>query len=484
MSNLSCEDLIAMGRAIPTPFHMTVAGEESREDIRVQRVLRLVPGKRLVCLANWRDSTVIMKLFFAPRHWKRHIGNDIRGIDLLEEHHIPTPGLLHRTTTADQQGGLLLTEFLRQGATLGELFDQAVNDIERQRLGKLVIETIANCHSAGFWQADIHLDNFMVAGDRVYLLDGGDIRKPEAKLRRKTVLKNLALFFAQFPVSTDAAIPLLAEHYSRHGVALSAEERQHLPCLVKAARIERLARYEKKLFRSTTAHNCISKKNRHIVYDRSIESAELNEFIDDPDSFFEETRLLKDGNSSTVAVITIGPREFVAKRYNVKGFRHGLKRALQPSRAHHSWRNAAILAMLGIPTPHPCLYMEQRLYRFRKTAYFLCEKIDGDDVLTRINSPDSALIDADKLVSAFKSLLDVFADYQISHGDMKASNFIFKNDKLFVLDLDAMKRHRFSALFRRAHRRDRVRLMRNWQGKWIESHFQHLGEEVNSPPAG
>ena len=123
---------------------------------------------------------------------------------------------------------MLLINYLHQGANLGELFEVAASDDERLRISKLAIEAMAGCHTAGLWQADIHLNNFMVAGGRVYVLDGGDIRSGDARLERKIVLNNLALYFAQFPVSMDIRIPELLKHYSNHGAAISADEQHHL----------------------------------------------------------------------------------------------------------------------------------------------------------------------------------------------------------------------------------------------------------------
>jgi RIO-like serine/threonine protein kinase len=50
----------------------------------------------------------------------------------------------------------------------------------------------------------------------------------------------------------------------------------------------------------------------------------------------------------------------------------------------------------------------------------------------------------------------------ISHGDFKAANFIVSGDKLFVIDLDGMRKHSFRWRFRKAFKRDCERLMKNW----------------------
>jgi hypothetical protein len=65
-------------------------------------------------------------------------------------------------------------------------------------------------------------------------------------------------------------------------------------------------------------------------------------------------------------------------------------------------------------------------------------------------------------VDAVVELLRLLAGALTSHGDFKATNFVLSDDKLFILDLDAMREHRFKWRFRRAFKRDLERLMQNW----------------------
>ena len=80
-------------------------------------------------------------------------------------------------------------------------------------------------------------------------------------------------------------------------------------------------------------------------------------------------------------------------------------------------------------------------------------------------------VDIDSLVKAFQELFDALNDYQISHGDMKATNFIFNDQKLYVLDLDAMQRHKLKSKFIDAQAKDMSRFQRNWQDGKLEPIF-------------
>ena len=87
------------------------------------------------------------------------------------------------------------------------------------------------------------------------------------------------------------------------------------------------------------------------------------DLLADPEGYLKarEVRTLKDGNSSTVMVVRVNDRPVVVKRYNIKGRRHGLARALRATRAARAWRNAHALLFDGVPTARPLAMLEKRL---------------------------------------------------------------------------------------------------------------------------
>ena len=76
-------------------------------------------------------------------------------------------------------------------------------------------------------------------------------------------------------------------------------------------------------------------------------------------------------------------------------------------------------------------------------------------------------------------LFDILWGSHVTHGDMKATNFIVTDEQLQVIDLDAVRWHGAEKSFLKAFRRDLQRFMDNWQGNtW--SHFaQLLGPTAN-----
>ena len=107
--------------------------------------------------------------------------------------------------------------------------------------------------------------------------------------------------------------------------------------------------------------------------------------------------------------------------------------------------------------------LEERFGPLRGRAWYLSEFVAGDDAGTLCgqNTLDQAGIEAAGL--QVTGLLAQLAHSGISHGDMKATNFILAEQGAVVIDLDAMQEHVVPSGFRRAHHRDLTRFMRNWE---------------------
>ena len=481
MNTFTCANLISMGRHIPTPFHVSISKDQQQIDLRIESILRIVPGKRIVGLSQWQNKQVIVKLFYQSGYWKRNLLADINGVNLLSHSRIPTPNILHQATLTDNQGGVLLIEYLDDGVSLLSLLDETSGEADRCKLLEMAVECIANCHKSGILQKDMHLDNFMFSNGRVYLLDGGDISGAGKGLKPDAKLGNLAMFFAQFPVIMDHDVGALLRHYLEQGVDISADLVADFNLCLKQARNHRLARYERKLFRSTTANRCEQTSTKFLVYDRNMHSNEFGLFVKNPDSFIERGKILKNGNSATVAEVSIAGRAYVLKRYNIKKFAHGLRSLFKSGRAYNSWRNALVLEMLGIATPHPYVFMEHRvLWIFRRRSYFLCERIEADHLTTDFASEAMDKIGSDELLAAFQQLFEIMHDYKISHGDMKATNFIYTSKLLYVLDLDSMQRHKTALRFRSRFAKDLARFRKNWIGTRLDAPVEQLIEKMEA----
>jgi serine/threonine-protein kinase RIO1 len=183
----------------------------------------------------------------------------------------------------------------------------------------------------------------------------------------------------------------------------------------------------------------------------------MERFADDPQALFAGplAEVLKAGNSATVIRAPIGERTYVVKRYNVKSLGHAARRALTPTpRYRVSWRNGHRLAFLRLPTARPVALVECRTGLVATVAYLVMEDLGPGavDLGVRVAEHGATPALAEKVATLFRGI----ADAELVHGDTKASNFVVDDEKIYLIDLDAMVEGR------RGLAADVARFLANW----------------------
>jgi serine/threonine protein kinase len=170
---------------------------------------------------------------------------------------------------------------------------------------------------------------------------------------------------------------------------------------------------------------------------------------------------LKDDRTTTVQRISRGDDQFILKRYNARNLWHRFKRAFRRSRASRCWDMSECFRRAGLSVAEPICMLEKRFGPICQDAYFITRFIPGEellDLLPALNNQQQRQI-AREIENAFS----IMRDYQLSHGDLKATNLLWYNEKIFFVDLDAAKRHNNHRNWQRAHRKDRKRFLKNWR---------------------
>lgn len=431
--------------------------------LHVEHWLRVLPGQRYVCRANWNGRLVLAKLMVGSKA-EKNFARERVGAALLADQHLPTPVLLSSGWAAGQ-GGWLLFDFLEGSQSLWETWraveaETPLSDGQQSVLGN-ALTLIAGMHLRGLWQDDLHLDNFLTADGVLHVVDGGGVKaqEPGKPLSRDLVLKNLGVFFAQLPSVLEPFLEEILVYYllanNSHALPLEA-----LLDETRARRRWRLDDYLKK-----TVRDC-SLFQAHIgpfgaMVARREEADLLRALVPDPDHLIESGQLYKNGGSATVARVELDEQPVLIKRYNIKGPLHWLKRFWRPSRAWHSWVEGNRLNFLGIPTPRPLAMREQRWLWMRGRAWLITELLTGNDIIARFQShldgapPESELLALDRLFAAL-------IRERVSHGDLKGHNIFWEKGRWMLIDLDSVQQHRSDASFARAYARDRARFLRNW----------------------
>lgn len=465
--------LRAAGRTPPLPATLALVDGRTLE---LERALRVLPGKRLVAQAQLDDECVLAKLFIADGA-ERHLRREREGIAALEVAAIPTP---ERVAEVALTGGgwLLATRFLTDAKSLDEAWRHAPHAPgEATALAVLApaLALLARMHHAGLAQRDLHLGNFLDCEGRLFVIDGDSVESHPAPLAPEHARANLAILLAQLPPAWDARLDALLEPY----VAAGGPPPPH-PALLTDIRAVRQRRLDDILAKSV--RDCtLFAVERNLSRFRSVvrdEAAALAPLLAAPDAFIAAGHLLKNGNSATVAQVELDGRALVVKRYNLKSAAHAASRLLRPSRAWHAWRAAHRLRFIGVGTPRPLAMIEARIGPLRRRAWLVSEHSSGralGEVLDPEQPPPAPIADA--LLTTFGSLREAL----ITHGDLKASNLLWQDDSLMLIDLDATTVHHSHAAFTRAWRRDRARLLRNWAPDsvlhhWLEHHLPAAAE--------
>ena len=461
---VSVAALVQMGRR-PGPFVLALDGQAGPAALlESHEVVRAIPGRRLVCRGAWQGKDVFIKLYLdGDRYWQE----ECRGLQALAAKGIAAPAVLHAGTADRGALHIIVLQAIQPARTLEAVLSQAHEETARIALLQRAVICIAGHHCAGLEQRDIHLNNFLLAGEQLYTLDGGGIHASgDAELSVTQSRDNLALFFAELYPDDDALVDRVLPAYlqrrswGRDDFPLATLRRR-----IKHFRDRRLRRFLKKVFRDCSAFICERSWRTFKVYDRAIASTGMVEFLADPDASLQhaDAQYLKQGNTCTLWVTRVDGRQLVVKRYNIKSLRHRLGRAVRKTRAAVSWRNAHRLWMYGILTARPVALLEERWGPLRGRAWYISEFVAGDDAGTLCTATlrDQAGIEA--AGQQVTGLLAQLALSSLSHGDMKATNFILSEQGAVVIDLDAMRRHVAPESFRRAQRRDLARFMRNWE---------------------
>jgi len=448
------------GRQPPLPLMIDMDGAGQ---VLVEQWLRVLPGQRYVGRAQWNGRTVLAKLMVGG-HAQRHYAREREGAALLTTQNLPTAAVLAEGWQADE-GGWLLFAFLDDAQSLWNAWrdcehEAPLSEAQAELLGA-ALTLIAQMHSRGLWQDDLHLDNLLMHGGVLHVVDGGGVRAetPGQPLSRERVMANLGVFFAQLPAEIEPFIEELLVHYllanGAHALPLEALLRE-----VHRVREWRLRDYLKKAARDCSLFSArVGAFGARVL--RRDESPGLLPVLDDPDAFISRGSLYKTGGAATVARAELNGRALLIKRYNIKGPLHWLKRFWRPSRAWHSWIEGNRLDFLGIATPRLLAVVEPRWLWLRGPAWLVTELLGGDDIIARwqpyLNDrpPETELVALDRLFAALRR-------ERISHGDLKGHNLFWDRGRWSLIDLDAVQQHPSDASFARAYARDRARFLRNW----------------------
>ena len=452
-----------------------------------QRLLRLIPGKRMVCAALWGTKRVVVKLFLDPRKAERHWQRELNGVKALKAAGIATPELLVADHLFAGSLPIIIFAELQSASTLVDLWFATPEVQVRRELLKTAIEAIAVHHRAGLLQSDIHWSNFLFSDDQFFTIDGDAVDSAGlgVALGREKSRANIALFLAESYPGIDQQLDFLWQCYCQsRSWSVESGDVEQLQYQIRGHRREKVDKYVVKSLRNCSAFAAQSENHFFRLIDRHYLNPAFSDLLANPDKWMANGKILKAGNSATVVKLDFEGTSLVVKRYNIKNFSHALRRCWRPSRAQVSWKNGQRLSWWRIATPKPVAMLEKRYCGFRSTAYFISEYVAGGNAFAYLRKRELANSVLKGWLQQFAALLQQLIDLGLSHGDFKATNFLCADDgRLYLLDLDAMRYWpRPDSGFKKAVERDHRRLLANWQGEpELERDFQKILQGLRTP---
>ncbi|MDP7144276.1 MAG: lipopolysaccharide kinase InaA family protein [Pseudomonadales bacterium] len=424
---------------IDLPFQISLSDAE--DVVHCLEKVRVIPNKRLVCRGSWRGADVFIKFFTATKTAYRDFQREVAGSDGLKQHNISTAQRVYQGVLTEQRAYLVIYRSIQPALDLDDAWQAATENQRHDLLCKLT-RVVAQHHLEGLSQQDMHLRNFIISEEVIYTLDAADIRMRKAGLNKRESFANLIQLFALISPVHDCLIrQALTLYIQIRGWRSSDSQCDAFMIEVEKNRQIKKEKYLRKVFRESSAFVSRRSLREFTVCDRLLDGQDLRQLLNNPDARMEKGEIIKQGNTCTIASVTSDVGKLIIKRYNVKGYRHALRRAFARTRAAISWSNAHRLQLYQISAAHPVALLERCFGPVHFQSYLVMGEVTGPTCWEFFRDPGIAMEDKRNVAGAIGELFKRLVFHKISHGDMKASNFVIHDNQPVLLDLDAMREH-------------------------------------------
>ncbi len=421
--------LAEIGYQAPPGIQLTLNGRR----YICQRWLRIVPGRRLVADCG---RGVIAKLFVGRGAARRSL-REYRQLSALRRSGCAVPRVIDHGQVQPGAWAVLMEQVVADGRP----------DAEQ------LVTALAALHDAGFVHRDPHPGNFLVSNGRCVLIDAGAIRAAPGAVRAGAAgcVENLGRLLADLDVVDAAALRRLWDVYRRArrndaaGLARLARSVDGNRRLLADARV-------RKSERDGSEFCCVAVPGYR---GHRLRQTSLGELLEDPERTFRGGRLAKAGHTASVARVEVDGRAYAMKRYRIKSPWHRLRQSLRTSRARRSWRAAQRLLQVGVSVPRAVLLLEARGL-LAGTNWLVSDWHDGETLEVAVSTMDDGTLGACAIQLA--EIWRRLAVLGLSHGDAKASNYLWDGARLWMLDLDSV------GASRSGWGGDRARLLRSLAG--------------------
>jgi len=331
----------------------------------------------------------------------------------------------------------------------------------REKAGRMdlllrVCRELAMQHERGVLQKDLHLGNFLLAAERVLVLDPGQMRFFSHPVTRKKSISQLALLSCYLPADEVESISRLCkEYFSARRWRFEESDRAVFQKEIESHARRMIRRQLRKCIRTNKRHLRIRAHGLAAVFERAFYAgAEPLDFVEQIDELMAHGEIFKDSNTTYISRFTWNGRDIVVKRYNHKGLVHSLRHTMKMSRARQGWLHGHRLGALDVTTPKPLAYVELLKGLLVWKCYIVTEYVEGQNLYHFLRDKKVGDKQRSAAIQQILEVLGKLRKYGITHGDVKPSNILITENGPSLTDLDSMQVHKLDCTCRLRWTRD------------------------------
>ena len=186
---------------------------------------------------------------------------------------------------------------------------------------------------------------------------------------------------------------------------------------------------------------------RTMISSKSFYREEFSIYYKEPERLFEGTSYLFSSHykNTKVAVVTINGLHYVARKFQPDNlWAYLLQLPFKSSNALRAWYYGHMLSKLNINASKPVLMIEKRIGPFCFSSYLLSSYISGDkgDEYFQDSSPFKE--SWPEASSNLLKMLEKLSLSKIMHYNICLNNFIIKDNKPYLIDLEKLHKYPFS----------------------------------------
>lgn len=434
--------------------------------IEIGRALRVLPGRREVYAATLLEGNVavVVKRYLQHPKQVRDWKAEWSGLCGLKQRSMPSAEPVCVLQSQGDESIWVVMLQIEGAVNLGQYFAENNASVVTQVVGEWV-HLVDDLHANGVRQRDQHIDNWVIAEERLYLLDAGTVQFEESALDDELRVSDLSSLCVVVPPAVEAIFRsklesiYLAEDAIRREALLAK-----LDSAIATLQQGRARRYYKKTRRDCTEFTVRQAAGYTGMSSNAADPDLVDALFKDPEALMLQGECVKAGNTCTVQRFEWMGRYYILKRYNSKALFDRLRRAFSDSRAKISWSSACLLNLAFIPTAPVVGFYEERRGWLRGRCYLLMEELAGSllpkYVAENLDSPERIEKVAESFACVWRSLRRLRA----AHGDLKATNLIVSPDgTVHLFDLDAFQFGLGMSSFTKKRLKDYNRFMKNWE---------------------